>query len=152
LIALILPIATAPWISEAKPEEPGQAPPPAADLMHGKAPGEVRDDNGLKLTLVWCPPGFLTMQNRPRDTEPAKEDVGEDRVKVLLTKGYWLGKYEVTQSEWKEVMKTEPWKGAAKNQAADFPATHVAWKDAVDFCRKLTEQERQAGRLSNDWE
>src|SRR5580765_5268887 len=50
-------------------------------------------------------------------------------------------------------MKTEPWKAQrVTQQGADFPATWISWKDASDFCRKLTEQERQAGRLSNDWE
>jgi formylglycine-generating enzyme required for sulfatase activity len=74
-------------------------------------------------------------------------------VKVFLTKGYWLGKYEVTQSEWKQVMKTEPWKKQiATKEGADFPVTYVDWNDAIDFCQKMTEQERLAGRLSNDWE
>ena len=165
---------------------------PAADPMRGKEPGEVRDDNGLKMKLVWCPPGFVTMENVEVIKEPAakKEDKpGDDDVdpndepaaknddvaiddevdpkdepeprqttittpvKVFLTKGYWLGKYEVTQSEWKQVMKTEPWKGQDfTKEGADFPATWVGWSDATDFCRKLTDRERLAGRLSKDWE
>src|SRR5438046_5101120 len=132
VIALLIQIATT-ASNEAKPEEPGQAATHAADPMRGKATGEVRDDNGLKLKLVWCPPGLLTMQNGIRDIDPDNEDAGEDRVKVLLTKGYWLGKYEVTQSAWKAVMKTEPWGNELTNEEADFPATLVAWKDAVDF-------------------
>jgi len=31
-------------------------------------------------------------------------------------------------------------------------AAHVSWEDAVAFCEKLTEQERKAGRLPDDWE
>ncbi len=73
-------------------------------------------------------------------------------MKVFLKKGYWLGKFEVTQFEWKQVMQTEPWKGQKfTKEGADYPATFVSWDDATDFCSKLTEQERQAGRLSNDW-
>ena len=34
---------------------------PAADLMRGKEAGDVRDDNGLKMKLVWCPPGAFIM-------------------------------------------------------------------------------------------
>ena len=34
----------------------------------------------------------------------------------------------------------------------DGPATFVSWEDAVDFCRKLTEQEHQSGRLPETWE
>jgi sulfatase modifying factor 1 len=163
-------------MSEAHADEPGQTPLPSADRMHGKAPGDVRDDNGLKVQLVWCPPGAFAMERVEQiaeavaSKEDGKPDNGNDAVdpkvgpeprrkikitpvKVLLTKGYWLTKCEVTQSEWKQVMKTEPWKGQdSTKEGVDFPATHVSWNDATDFCRKLTEQERQAGRLSNDWE
>ncbi len=136
--------------AKSKTGEPQIAATPAVDAMRGKEPGEVRDDNGLKMKLVWCPPGEFTMgssisvQGRSKDEEQAD---------VTLTQGYWLGKYEVTQSEWKQVMKTEPWKEKAFNKVgADYPATFVSWNDAIDFCRKLTKQERQAGRLPNDWE
>ena len=65
-------------------------------------------------------------------------------VKVFVTKGYWLGKYEVSQSEWIQVMNTEPWKNQRfTKEGADYPATFVSWNDAADFCLKLTEQERQ---------
>jgi formylglycine-generating enzyme required for sulfatase activity len=161
------------WMSEAQPDEPAKTPPPSADPMRGKAPGDVRDDNGLKMKLVWCPPGFFKMENVEVLTEPAAQqddernddaadpnDEPEPRqttqitpVKVFMTKGYWLGKYEVTQSEWKQVTKTEPWKDQEfTKEGADFPATFVNWDDAMKFCLKLTEQERQAGRLSDEWE
>ncbi len=39
--------------------------------MLGKEAGQVRDDNGLKMKLVWCPPGFVTMENVDIITEPA---------------------------------------------------------------------------------
>jgi formylglycine-generating enzyme required for sulfatase activity len=159
------------WMSEAQPDEPGKAAPPFADSMRGKAPGEVRDDNGLKMKLVWCSPGFVTMeqveqvQKPAANAEQADGDDPEDKsspegltatkvtpVKVLLSRGYWLGRYEVTQSEWKEVMKTEPWNGQAMiREGHDYPATCVNWNDAMEFCGKLTEHERKAGRLPADW-
>ena len=164
------------WMAETKSDEPAKAPTPAADPMRGKAPGDVRDDNALKIKLVWCPPGFFTMEGwETVAEEPAakKDDDVKDGavdpkaklarksrpkmervpVKVFLTKGYWLGKNEVTQAEWKQALKTEPWKGKdGTKEGADFPAAWINWDDAADFCRKFTEQERQAGRLSNDWE
>ncbi len=105
-------------------------------------------------------------ENDPNDAESDDGDDPKDNpapkplqtesitpVKVVLTQGYWLGKYEVTQSEWKDVMKTEPWKGnRLTREGADFPATCVSWDDATAFCRKLTDQERKASRLSKDWE
>jgi len=98
----------------------------------------VRNDNGLQMKLVWCPPGKFNMG---------------PKVVTTLTQGFWLGRFEVTQSEWKEVMQSEPWKEKlVTKEGADFPATWVSWNDATEFCCKLTGQERQAGRLSNDWE
>jgi formylglycine-generating enzyme required for sulfatase activity len=74
-------------------------------------------------------------------------------VNVVLTDGYWIGKYEVTQSEWKQVMATEPWKESDTAQdGQEFPATCVRWNAATEFCRELTTREREAHRLPNDWD
>jgi len=136
-------------MAEAKSDEPGNEP-PAADPMRGKEAGQVRDDNGMKMKLVWCPPGAFTMGS-PKSEKDRNND--EDQVGVTLTRGYWLGQYEVTQSEWKRVMSIEPWKGKTlTKEGDDFPATWVSWRDATDFCRRLTEQERQAGHLPDNWE
>ncbi len=150
LFVCILAAACCMPATESKPDDAQKAVPPVADPMRGKKLAEVRDDNGLKMELVWCPPGFVDdADEKPRLRQ--MEIIVE--AKVLLTKGYWLGKYEVTQSEWKQVMKTEPWKGEdLTKEGEDYPATFVSWNDALDFCRKMTEQERQANRLSNDWE
>src|SRR5579862_8743711 len=69
-------------MTQAKPDEPGKASPPSVDPMRGKAPGEVRDDNELKLKLVWCPPGLLTMEQVEVVPEPAakKDEQPDDDV------------------------------------------------------------------------
>ncbi len=169
LICLAVGVACLPLAGSKSDEQGTDTPPPkpdASDKFIGKEAGQVRDDNGLKMKLVWCPPGSLTMEEVEIVEEPVIREDEEDEaapktrrvknitpVKVLLTRGYWLGKYEVTQSEWKLVMETEPWKGRGyTKEGPDFPATWVSWSDATDFCRALTEQERQAGRLPNDWE
>ena len=59
-ICIVTAVAFLP-LTRATPDEPGKAPTPAADPMRGKEPGEVRDDNGLKMKFVWCPPGVVTM-------------------------------------------------------------------------------------------
>jgi formylglycine-generating enzyme required for sulfatase activity len=137
------------WMVEAKTDESGQLPTSAADPMIGKEPGQVRDDNGLKTKLVWCPAGTFKMGS-PKSEEGRDED--EDQVNVKLTKGFWLGKFEVTQAEWERVMGTTPWKGKELvKEGAKFPATYVSWDDAVAFCEKLTRQERAAGRVPEGW-
>jgi formylglycine-generating enzyme required for sulfatase activity len=110
--------------------------------------GEERDDNGLKMKLVWCPPGRFTMGSPPGQKDHSRDD---GQVPVTLTQGFWLGKYEVTQSEFRRVTGNSPWSGQPYLKEGDaYPASYVTWNDADEFCRKLTEQERSAGRLATN--
>lgn len=124
---------------------------PFAESMLGTEAGQMRDDNGLKMKLVWCPPGFL------RGNEPAPEAAGNAEpaaaVNVLVSHGYWIGKYEVTQAQWTALMQTAPWKNQAlTKEGDDFPASFVSADDALKFCSTLTDAERAAGRIGSDWE
>jgi formylglycine-generating enzyme required for sulfatase activity len=123
----------------------------AATNLEGRRAGEERADNGLKMKLVWCPAGEFTMGSSDSD-----KDAGDDEkpaVKVTLTRGFWLGKNEVTQREWGRIIGTTPWKKFDNAKTgADYPAWFVDWQDATEFCRDLTDAERQAGRLPKGWE
>ena len=115
----------------------------------GTKAGQVREDNEPKIKLVWCPPGNFTMGS-PEDEKYRRYSEGQ--VQVTLTKGFWLGKYELTQAQWQRVMKTKPWSGKAYvKEGDDYPATFVNWFEATDFCRKLSDDEHHAGRLPTDW-
>jgi sulfatase modifying factor 1 len=109
-------------------------------LAEGDKAGAVRDDNELKMKLLWCPAGKFKMG-------PEK-----GRFEVTLTKGFWLGQTGVTQEQWKAVMKTTPWTGKESvKEGANYPATYVDWNDAVKFCDQLTASEEKAGRLPAGW-
>ncbi|MBC7855998.1 MAG: formylglycine-generating enzyme family protein [Pirellulaceae bacterium] len=107
--------------------------------------GEERSDNSLGLKLVWCPPGKFKMGS------PASEEhreVDEKQVPVELTQGFWMGMQEVTQAEFAKIMETAPWKRKQfVREGADMAANYISYDDAVAFCLKLTQSERQAGRL-----
>jgi formylglycine-generating enzyme required for sulfatase activity len=76
---------------------------------------------------------------------------GEDRVEVTLTKGFWAGKYEVTQGQWKQTVGELP--GPLSAGADDeFPVYNLNFAEAEGFCRKLTERARAAGELPVAWE
>lgn len=119
------------------------------ERFHGTKAGQVRDDNGLKMRLIWCPAGEFTMGS------PAQENgrnENEMQVQVKLTKGFWLGQHEITQSEWQQVMKTTPWAGQDfVKEGPNHPATYVSWEDAGLFCVRLTASEQKAGSLPVGW-
>ena len=106
--------------------------------------------NSIGMELIEIPAGKFTMGS-PADEKDRFEE-REAQVSVTLTKPFELGKTEVTQGQWKEVMGTEPWSGEDVELAKDCPATFVSWNDATKFCQKLTEIERKSGTLKADEE
>ena len=86
--------------------------------------------SALNMELIWCPPGSFIMGAGSGDDEPAHP--------VILTKGFYLGKYEVTQKEYQKVMGNNP--SAFKGEK--LPVEMVSWNDAVEFCQALSKMER----------
>jgi formylglycine-generating enzyme required for sulfatase activity len=94
-------------------------------------PGENFTIPDLNLTMIWVKPGKFMMGDKGKQHQ------------VTLTKGFYLGKHEVTQAQWEKVMGSNP----SEYKGADKPVEKVSWYDAVEFCEKLTEMENKAGRL-----
>ena len=63
----------------------------------------------------------------------------KDTHTVILTKDYWIGKYEVTQSLYTDVMGENPSNFRSYGYGADRPVECVSWNDAKTFCDKLNE-------------
>lgn len=122
--------------------------PAHTDSFAGNRPGEERIVAGIK--LCWCPAGSFLMGS-PRD-EPERRP-GENQVWVTHTRGYWMGKFEVTQAQWRRVVGELPGElNAAAGIGSDFPVYNLNYSQAEDFCRKLTEQAHRTRQLPNDWE
>ena len=60
-------------------------------------------------------------------------------VHSVTVSDFYIGKYEVTQSEYESVMGKNPAK--FKQTGKDAPVENVSWYDAVEFCNKLSDQE-----------
>ena len=102
------------------------------------------------MELCWCPPGRFRMGSPP--VEPERRS-GEDQVEVTLTKGLWMGKYEVTQGQWTRVIGMLPGDlTAGGGDGGDFPVYNVNYAEAEGFCRKLTELARASGEMPREWE
>jgi formylglycine-generating enzyme required for sulfatase activity len=101
----------------------------------------------LDLELVWIAPGRFTMGS-PAD-EPARNKAEGPQHEVTLTKGFWLGKTEVTQRQYAAVAEANPSRFQAVGDNA--PVEEVSWLDAMEFCRQLTEREHAADRLPDGY-
>jgi formylglycine-generating enzyme required for sulfatase activity len=104
--------------------------------------GQKSKSSGLELVLI--DPGEFEMGS-PRTERGRKADETPHRVRLDLP--YLLGKYEVTQEEYKTVMGANPsWfsdTGGGKDKVARlttarFPVEQVSWFDAAEFCNRLS--------------
>ena len=82
--------------------------------------------SALDMELIWCPPGSFIMGG------------GGMAHPVVLTKGFHLGKYEVTQEEYQKVMDVNP----SEFKGEKLPVEKVSWNDAMAFCEALSKKER----------
>lgn len=87
-----------------------------------------------KMEFVRLPAGIFTMGS--------KEKFCGYPVLVQLS-AFSLGKTEVTQAQWKAVMGYNP----SEHKGDKLPVENVSWDDAMNFCKRLTEKEHNAGRL-----
>ncbi len=72
--------------------------------------------------------------------------------KVILTKDFYIGVFEVTQGQWEKIMKSNP--SAFKNIGKGAPVDSVSWDDCQDFIKKLNGKSVPAFRLPTEaeWE
>ncbi|MBI4662564.1 MAG: formylglycine-generating enzyme family protein [Verrucomicrobia bacterium] len=98
--------------------------------------------------MAWIEPGEFVMGSPP-DEVGRFLDKEEPQTYVELTRGFWISRFEVTQAEFKTVMGFNPslFQGEPRR-----PVENVSWFHAREFCEKLTERERQAGRLPEAFE
>jgi sulfatase modifying factor 1 len=114
-----------------------ETPPAKTDSSAEGKPFAIPD---LSMEMLWVKPGTFEMGS------PSSEKDRQDRETphaVTLTQGFYLGKHEVTQSQWEKVMGSNP----SHFKGGDRPVEKVSWTYVTSFCNKLTASERTAGRL-----
>ncbi len=88
------------------------------------------------------------MVHIPAGTFTRGDDDEDPPTVVTIGRGFWMGKYEVTQGEYLAVMGNNPsWFTGDLNR----PVEGVSWNDATNYCAQLTALERAAGRLPARW-
>lgn len=118
-----------------KPAAPAATPQPEAATTVEPAqtettkPGTVMS-NQLGMEFAYVPAGSFVMgsDSGGADERPAH--------RVTLRKGFYIGRYEVTQAQWLTVMGTNP----SNFKGEDLPVEQVSWTDAQSFIKKLNER------------
>jgi formylglycine-generating enzyme required for sulfatase activity len=138
----------APPIDEGTNAGGARTPPPATNLT-----------NSIGMKLRYIPAGMFCMGTTGSDLDRFQKErfggyalePGKDRVEcpqhvVRITRGYYLGIYEVTQGQFQKVTGTNP---SANKASPDHPVEMVSWDEAVEFCKKLSAlaEEKQAHRV-----
>jgi len=109
--------------------------------------------NSIGMKLVYIPAGSF-MMGSPSTEEGRFTHEGPQHL-VHISEGFWMGQMEVTQGQYKSVMDAQPWSGQDYVQEdANNPAVYVTLDDAMEFCRKLSQQEGKTYRLptEGEWE
>jgi formylglycine-generating enzyme required for sulfatase activity len=93
----------------------------------------------------WIPPGTFMMGSPSSELDRYANEGPQTR--VTISRGFWMAKSPVTQLAYSNVMKTSP---------SHFPGTYlpvdsVTWSDATNYCGKLTQNEKAAGRLPTNY-
>jgi formylglycine-generating enzyme required for sulfatase activity len=100
----------------------------------------------MKLALI--PAGEFMMG--ARHGENGNKDDEEPLHRVRITKPFWMGVYEVTQEEFKEVMGVIPEPFAESHQWISklpessrkrLPVDELRWYEAAEFCNRLSKKE-----------
>ncbi|MDD2715051.1 MAG: SUMF1/EgtB/PvdO family nonheme iron enzyme [Candidatus Wallbacteria bacterium] len=96
----------------------------------------------LSMDFVWVPAGSFVMGSP--DTELGRHSDEGPRHTVNISKGFWLGKYEVTQDQWQEVV---PMDNPSHCQGAGYPNSGVRPVEVVSFsfCQYFIEMLNRRG-------
>ena len=87
--------------------------------------------NSISMEFVYIEPGSFYMGSTVGDSD--EKPVHQ----VTITQGFYMGKYEVTQKQWVEIMGSNPSNFKGDNR----PVETVSWNDIQTFISKLNEKE-----------
>jgi formylglycine-generating enzyme required for sulfatase activity len=128
----------APGDQNLRPVPPQSAPAktPASQVSSPRA-GDVWKEPVTGMEFVWVPKGCYQMGCGSWTSECYDD---EKPVHEVCLDGFWIGKYEVTQGQWKKIMGSNP---SSFKSGDDFPVEQVSWNDAKTYIEKLR---RQSGK------
>ncbi|MBF0225210.1 MAG: SUMF1/EgtB/PvdO family nonheme iron enzyme [Desulfobacterales bacterium] len=98
--------------------------------------GELWIEPYTNMEFIWIPGGYFKVGYGAWDEGIEVADASPG-VEICLD-GFWIGRYPVTQGEWKKVMGDNP---SFFKKGDAYPVERVSWKDAQKFNAKLSSLE-----------
>ena len=137
-------------------EEQPFAPESVSDVVQSERPSSQQSTHvvpsAANMAMIWVEPGTFTMGSPTTETGRGTNETEHD---VSLTKGFYLGKYEVTQAQYEAVMSgnTNNLNPSPSNwpNNPNRPVEQVSWDDVQIFLTRLNASEQAAGRLPSGW-
>jgi formylglycine-generating enzyme required for sulfatase activity len=120
----------------------------------GQASTHTADLNAtVQLQMLWVEPGTFTMGSPTSEPGRSTTTNVETEHNVTLSKGFYLGKYEVTQAQYEAVMtgNTDSLSATPSNwpNNPNRPVEKVSWADAQIFLTRLNAQ--QSANIPAGW-
>jgi formylglycine-generating enzyme required for sulfatase activity/uncharacterized caspase-like protein len=107
--------------------------------------------NGVDIDLAQIPGGSFDMGSNEFDDEKP--------IHRVMVSDFFMGKYPVTQAQWKAVSQLKQQKRELKSdpsrfKGADRPVESITWDEAVEFCDRLSAHTKRDYRLPSEaeWE
>jgi len=145
-------------ISPEEPLQPPKTPSPVNGPIQvpGNNPSPDNFTNRIGMEMVGIPSGSFIMGS-PLAEEGRYDNEGPQRI-VTVTP-FYLGKYEVTQAQWRQVaglptinrwLEPDP----SRFKGDNLPVEKVSWEHAVEFCARLSKFTGKTYRLPSEaeWE
>jgi len=97
--------------------------------------------------MVYIQPGSFAMGSPASEVDRSGDE--GPQTTVTISRGFWMGIYEVTQWEYTNVtgLANPSYFGGDVNR----PVERVYWVDATNYCARLTSRERGAGRIPSGY-
>ncbi len=106
--------------------------------------------NTLGLRMVRLPADTFVMGSP--DIEPGRRDDEGPAVRVRFSQPWWIAATEVTTEQFQQIMGYNPSRsGKLAAQHARRPVESVRWDEAMEFCRRLTEREKNEPWIRPGW-
>ncbi len=114
----------------------------------GETWGFVERLDAVGLEMVAIPGGEFVMGSPEREAERYEDESPQHSVKVSP---FFMGRYPVTQAQWRVVAGWEPVERTLNADPAYYkgnnrPVEQVSWEDAREFCARLNREAKLLGR------